>query len=577
MQGLKELYKTGPGPSSSHTLAPQRACRLFLERYGDLMSFDVELFGSLALTGVGHATDAIIKNTFAPKMCRISFNRDRKEAFPNGLIIRGLDEHNRPVVTWTVYSLGGGSIEVEEEDLHLNDEVYPENTMDEILDYCQRTNTSLKEYPFLKEEGLYEYLDSILSQMLKTVQNGLNTTGLLPGSLKMERVAKALYFNALSKEGAEKERMCLMAYAYAACEENGAGGICTTAPTMGAGGIVAALMYHYYFNRGISRSELIRALAVGGLFGNVIKTNASISGAVAGCQAEVGTACAMGSAMVAYLQGLSDSLIAYAAEIGMEHNLGLTCDPVEGYVMIPCIERNVTNVLRCFDNAMIAASVGSMKGHKVSFDEVVRTMKYTGMKLAPELRETSLGGLAAEVDLFKDESKPEQNAFYEETAESKDREIEISAEKKTETSDATAEEEEIVLPETEKEEETPALEPQSAAETETAEKEITEEAVSDTETEETGYYPDEIYEQDLYEAERNEAKEEEGMETPPDPIEEEQEEAEAEEKEKTLEKTRLSLDDFDLDLLNNFNMNRFKHEDVDKKDILDEILEDKKA
>ncbi|MEA5026552.1 L-serine dehydratase 1 [bioreactor metagenome] len=400
MESLQELYRIGPGPSSSHTLAPQRACQLYMEHYPNAIYFDVMLFGSLALTGVGHATDEIIRKTFAPRMCTICFKEKHKAAFPNGLRIRGYNIDGSLESEWTVFSLGGGSIEVAEEDLHLHDEIYPHDHMNQILDYCQEYKISLADYPMRYEPEIVKHLGSVLNQMLKTVSSGLAASGVLPGSLKLPRVAKGLFLQAnLIEEGADRTKILLSSYAYAACEENADGKSCVAAPTMGASGIMAALVYHYYHDVGLSRAKLIKGLALAGLFGNVVKKNATISGAVGGCQAEVGTACAMGSAMIAYFNGLNNRLIAYAAEIGMEHHLGLTCDPVGGYVMIPCIERNAVATLRAIDSALLAQHVGALKNNRVSFDDVVRTMRYTGMKLPLELRETSLGGLATEIAL----------------------------------------------------------------------------------------------------------------------------------------------------------------------------------
>ena len=403
MESLKELYRIGPGPSSSHTVAPQNACRLFKSTYPEVLSFDAELFGSLSLTGKGHGTDSIITQTFAPNMCRVTFNRKSTSPYPSGVILRGYDERNRLVATWTVTSLGGGAFDVAEVDLHLHDEVYPQQNMDEILQYVREHKISLSEYVFQYDKDLYGHLNSCFHQMLQTVKGGLRSEGVLPGKLQIKRAARALNMQAQACEDEkEKEKLLLMSYAYAACEENAAGKMGVTAPTMGASGVLAALVYYFYYDQGISRDRLIRALGVAGIFGNVVKRNASISGAISGCQAEVGTACAMGSAFVAFLNGLSSEHIAYAAEIGIEHHLGLTCDPVGGYVIIPCIERNAVAVLRAMDNALLAEHIGSIRENRVSFDQVVSTMNYTGKKLAVELKETSLGGLAAEIEIKED-------------------------------------------------------------------------------------------------------------------------------------------------------------------------------
>jgi len=419
MESLRELYRIGPGPSSSHTLAPQKACKMYMEYYPNAIFFDVSLYGSLALTGVGHATDEIIKKTFAPRMCRVSFKDRALGKFPNGLVIKGYNSLNELEKEWTVYSLGGGSIDVEEEDLKLHTEIYPHNFMYEILEYCQEKNISLAEYPYRFEKDIDRYLSDVLNQMLRTVDQGLNTSGILPGRLKLSRIAKALHLQAISIDDLiEKQKILLASYAYAACEENADGKTCVAAPTMGASGILAALVYYYYHDYGLSRTKLLRGLAIAGIFGNIVKKNATISGAVGGCQAEVGTACAMGSAMIAYFNGLSNKLIAYAAEIGMEHHLGLTCDPVGGYVMIPCIERNAVATMRAMDSAILAQHVGMIKANRVSFDDVVRTMQYTGKKIPIELRETSLGGLATEIG----QSEHQQN--------DKNREIEVKDIKK---------------------------------------------------------------------------------------------------------------------------------------------------
>ena len=425
MESLKELYRIGPGPSSSHTVAPQNACRLFKSTYPEVLSFDAELFGSLSLTGKGHGTDNIIRQTFAPNMCRVTFNRKSTSPYPSGVILRGYDERNRLVATWTVTSLGGGAFDVDEVDLHLHDEVYAEQNMDEILQYVREHKISLAEYVFQHDKDVYGHLNSCFHQMLQTVKGGLRSEGILPGRLQIKRAAKALNMQAEACEDEkEKEKLLLMSYAYAACEENAAGKMGVTAPTMGASGVMAALVYYFYYNKGISRDRLIRAMAVAGLFGNVVKKNASISGAISGCQAEVGTACAMGSAFVAYLSGLSSENVAYAAEIGIEHHLGLTCDPVGGYVIIPCIERNAVAVLRALDNALLAQHIGSIRENRVSFDQVVSTMNYTGKKLAVELKETSLGGLAAEISLDEDPD----HTFKEEKEETVEAEIIYPAE-----------------------------------------------------------------------------------------------------------------------------------------------------
>lgn len=410
MDSLKELYKIGPGPSSSHTLGPQRACRMYCEEFGSLLHHvEVELYGSLSLTGKGHLTDVIIRKTFEPATTTILFMKDWKEEFPNGFYIRGYDSEQRPLGKWTVFSVGGGSIRILEKHLETGEKIYAENSMQEIREVCEREKISLADYALRAENGLEVYLSDILSAMLNSVREGLNASGLLPGRLRMERAAKAMLLQAGTIEDpAEQTKMKLAAYAYAASEQNASAGTVVTAPTLGSCGVMAALMYYYYNDVGMTRGRLVRALAVAGLFGDLIKTNATISGAVGGCQAEIGAACAMAAAASAYLNDLNLGQIEYAAEIGMEHHLGLTCDPVGGYVIIPCIERNAAAVLRALDAMSLAKYMSRIKKNRVSFDVVVRTMNYTGKHLPIELKETSLGGLAREVQIIPEETSPDE-------------------------------------------------------------------------------------------------------------------------------------------------------------------------
>ena len=271
--------------------------------------------------------------------------------------------------------------------------------MKDIEAYCEKHEMELWEYVNYFDP-LDDYIDDIMKQMLSTVDEGLKKEGLLPGDLKMKRIAKELWEKAeKAKSAAEKEKLLLCAYAYSASEENASGSTTVTAPTLGSSGIMPSLVYYYYKVLGYSKECIRNGLKVAGLFGNLIKENATISGAQGGCQAEIGAAVAMGAAMVAYFRGLSIRQIEYAAEIGIEHHLGLTCDPVGGYVMIPCIERNAVGVLRAMDAAILAEGISELREHKVSFDMVVNTMNYTGRKIPIELRETSLGGLARVVPL----------------------------------------------------------------------------------------------------------------------------------------------------------------------------------
>ncbi len=394
MQAIKELYKTGRGPSSSHTLAPERACRLFTSVFGEFPYYEAELFGSLSLTGKGHFTDQIIRDTL-PGTTEVIFSLDWEESFPNGFYLRAYDENHELQHRWTVFSIGGGSIQIREYPLNWNDEVYHEKNFKEIRRLIDEKGITLLDYVYSHEPDLKAYLSDIIDAMIACVDRGISTEGTLPGRLHMNRTAHQLY--AQSTESLlENNDLRLMAYAFAAGEENAAGGACVTAPTLGACGVMTALVYYCAKDRNMDRSRLCDALAVGGVFGNLIKQNATISGAVGGCQAEVGTAVSMAAASAAYLMGQDIDQIEYAAEIAMEHNLGLTCDPVMGYVMIPCIERNAMGVLRAFDAATLSRYMSRVRKHLVSFDMVVETMKQTGIQIPIELRETAEGGLARE-------------------------------------------------------------------------------------------------------------------------------------------------------------------------------------
>ncbi|NCB33479.1 MAG: L-serine ammonia-lyase [Erysipelotrichia bacterium] len=396
MQSIKELYKVGRGPSSSHTLAPERACRLFIKEYGPYPYYEAELFGSLSLTGKGHNTDAIIKDTL-PGSTEVKFSLDWPEKFPNGFYLKSYNEQHVLQHQWTVFSIGGGSLQIKELQLNWNDEVYPEKSFQEIQRLLARKKWTIQEYIYNHEPDLPQHLKTIIDAEVACVQRGLSEEGLLPGKLTMKRSARQLVLQALNDhDPAEQTRLELMAYAYAAAEENAAGHTCVTAPTLGSCGVLAALVYYCVIKRNVPEKELIDALAVGGLFGNLIKANATISGAVGGCQAEVGTAVSMASAAWAFLEDESIPQIEYAAEIGMEHNLGLTCDPVLGYVMIPCIERNAMGILRARDAALLARYMSHIKKHIISFDMVVDTMKQTGDQIPLQLKETSEGGLAME-------------------------------------------------------------------------------------------------------------------------------------------------------------------------------------
>jgi L-serine dehydratase len=401
MESLSELYKIGYGPSSSHTLAPMRACLLFVKKTPNAFSYSVELYGSLALTGKGHNTDAIIIKTLDPTPTSIKFCAGWEYPYPHGLILKALDANNQVILEWVVYSLGGGSIKVLNEDFDFQKRVYSEHSFFEVAAFCKEKGFSLVDYVYYYEPNIKPYLTSIVDAMLHSVYEGLQEEGILPGRLKLQKSAKSLLMKANTLESQDKRnKLNLMAYAYAASEQNASNEIVVTAPTMGACGVMASLIYYAYTDLGYSKHRLVNALAVGGVFGNLIKMNATISGAEGGCQAEVGSATSMAAAAKAYLEGHSIKVIEVAAEIAMEHHLGLTCDPIGGYVMIPCIERNGAAILRALDSVFMADHLVAIKDNIVGFDDVVETMNYTGRKLAIELKETSLGGLATIVKLI---------------------------------------------------------------------------------------------------------------------------------------------------------------------------------
>lgn len=400
MESLKELYKIGVGPSSSHTMGPQRAAKKILELYPEATRYHVDLHGSLALTGKGHLTDWIIEQTLSPLPVQFSFHSDKLPEHPNGMIFH-IFQGEKEIAKETVYSIGGGSIRFAGDRQAPIQDVYPHHTMKEILEYVDKNRISLYDYVLeFEDEDIVDYLYQIINAMFDSICNGLSKEGTIQGKLKLKRVAKSMYQQAMNtRNESDRERLFIMSYSYAVAEENADGGMIVTAPTCGASGVVPAILYFCHEQRGIHKRDLVKALAVGGLFGNVIKKNATISGADGGCQAEIGSACAMASAMMAWISELNNSLIEYAAEMGLEHNLGLTCDPVGGYVQIPCIERNGFAALRAFAAAMLAKQLGYLRKNKVSFDAIVRVMKETGKDLSSEYKETSLGGLAKEFGL----------------------------------------------------------------------------------------------------------------------------------------------------------------------------------
>lgn len=398
MHSLRELYRIGHGPSSSHTMGPRRAAALFQAAFPLAQRYEVALYGSLAATGRGHLTDAAIQAALAPQPVTFSWHANQLlPGHPNGLQLTALDAADGVLGRWTVYSPGGGAITIEgQSDLPgeaPGGSVYALKSMRDILRYCTQQGISFWEYVEQCEGAqIWEHLETVLDAMQAAIERGLHTQGVLPGGLGLSRRAWNFYRKIQLNGGQFRREGYLAAYALAVAEENATGNQIVTAPTCGSCGVLPAVLQQVADTVPTSRQDLLRALATAGLIGNLIKHNASISGAEVGCQGEIGAACAMAAAAAAQLMGGSIRQIEYAAEMGLEHHLGLTCDPVNGLVQIPCIERNIFAATRALDAATFAGySDGS---HRISFDEVVRVMKETGHNLPNIYRETSEGGLA---------------------------------------------------------------------------------------------------------------------------------------------------------------------------------------
>ena len=398
MESLKELYKIGNGPSSSHTMGPKRAAERFAERCREVDAYRVTLYGSLAATGKGHLTDEAIRSVLEPVApTEIVWKPEITLPFhPNGMLFEGLKE-GATVDSWTIYSIGGGALANETSRLEVPRSIYPMTTIAEIKEWCYREGKTYWEYVNDCEgPEIWDYLDTIWTSMCETIQRGLNNDGVLPGGLKVARKASTYFVKSKSYTGSLASRAKIYAYALATSEENASGGIVVTAPTCGSSGVVPAVLYHLSTSRDFLRIRILRALATAGLFGNVAKTNSSISGAEVGCQGEVSVACAMAAAAACQLFGGTPSQIEYAAEMGLEHHLGLTCDPVCGLVQVPCIERNAIAAARALDaNFYATLSDGA---HLVSYDKVVEVMNETGHNLPSLYRETAEGGLAKRYD-----------------------------------------------------------------------------------------------------------------------------------------------------------------------------------
>jgi len=394
MDSIREIYLIGHGPSSSHSLGPQRAARKFLERNPDSFAFEVSLYGSLAATGRGHLTDRILRETLGADRLKILWHpNETLPRHPNGMVFRARDRQGKVVDTWQVYSTGGGTIR-EEKNWEVNDAgVYPNLCMDDLLEWNQKTRRTLWEFVADYEEaGIWDFLEEVRTAMIDAVQRGLETGGRLPGPLLLQRRAKQYWWKSRGAGGIIKEIGLLSSYALGVAEENAAGGRIVTAPTCGSAGVLPAVLHYLSKTRRFTRIQILRALATAGLVGTLVKTHASISGALVGCQGEIGTACAMAAAAATQLLGGDVRQIEYAAEMGIEHHLGLTCDPVMGYVQIPCIERNTAAALKAMQCATY--SLFSDGSHRISFDEVLKTMMETGRDMDEGYKETSRKGLA---------------------------------------------------------------------------------------------------------------------------------------------------------------------------------------
>lgn len=389
MESIKKLYKIGFGPSSSHTMGPAIAANIFKNKNKNATSFKVELYGSLALTGKGHLTDYILKNELGDNT-KIYFNYEQSYNYhPNAMKFFAYENENA-IDEWLVFSVGGGEIkELNEPRNTIDKKVYPHTNFEDVLKYINERNITLVEYIYKFDDELKGYLEEVYQIMEHSIQTGLEKNDVLPGRLKLTRKAKSFYQKYL-----KDERLLSLIYAYSlsVSEQNASGDKIVTAPTCGSSGVVPGVLFAMKDFENIEKSKIINAMAISGLVGNFVKTNASISGAEVGCQGEIGVACSMASAAVCYLLGGSDKQIEYAAEMGLEHNLGMTCDPVDGMVQIPCIERNAVAAISAYNIANYVIMTDG--NHYISFDNVVDVMKETGLDLHTKYKETSIGGLA---------------------------------------------------------------------------------------------------------------------------------------------------------------------------------------
>lgn len=396
MKTLKELYRIGSGPSSSHTMGPRAAAEKYLERHPAALHFRVTLYGSLAATGKGHLTDWAITNVLGEERTEIVWCPEIVPAFhPNGMKFEAVDAEGWCHDAWIVYSVGGGALAEEDKHTLQSPDIYELDHLLDIKQWCEERGKSYWEYvQHCEENDIWDYLEEVWNVMCQAVERGIEHEGVLPGGLNLRRKAPQYFIKAVGYGPNLQSRGLVFSYALAVSEENASGGRIVTAPTCGASGVLPAVLYHLHKTRRFPLKRMLHALATAGLVGNIAKARASISGAEAGCQAEVGVACAMAAAAANYLFGGSLAATEYAAEMGLEHHLGMTCDPVCGLVQIPCIERNAHAAARALDANIYATYAEGI--HRISYDKAVEVMKQTGHDLPSLYRETSEGGLAKE-------------------------------------------------------------------------------------------------------------------------------------------------------------------------------------
>ena len=399
MKSIREIYKTGKGPSSSHTMGPERAANYFKNAHPQADGFRVILYGSLSKTGVGHGTDRVLREVLAPVPTEIVFSDEAlpASAHPNTMDLIAL-KNGAEADRLRVESIGGGDIRIPGQTDSESEEVYVEHSFAEIADFCKwRYIQTLSDYVELNEgPEIWTFLLDVWQTMKQSIDEGLSKTGVLPGGLNVQRKAKYLYEQHPGDENpAMKEFQMIAAYAYAVAEQNADNGTIVTAPTCGACGVLPAVLKYAQVTKGFTDEQVCRGLATAGIIGNLTKTNASISGAECGCQAEIGSACAMAAAALGELFEMGIDQIEYAAEVALEHHLGLTCDPIGGLVQIPCIERNTMGAIKAINAAYLALRGDG--SHVVSLDAVIETMRQTGEDMRSQYKETSLGGLAVNV------------------------------------------------------------------------------------------------------------------------------------------------------------------------------------